>query len=69
MGVIIEKIDFAEYHEIKNGIEKDPNLKKRIRKITPEEVLQEIEKGASYNLRENLDCLRDRVKYIKGVFK
>lgn len=51
MGVIIDEIDFDEYHKIKKKTDKDPNLEKRIRKITPEEVLKEIEAGASYNLR------------------
>ena len=65
MGVIIDEIDFDEYNKIKKKTDKDPNLEKRIRKITPEEVLKEIEAGASYNLRESLQSLRERVKRYK----
>lgn len=32
MGVIIDEIDFDEYHKIKKKTDKDPNLEKRIRK-------------------------------------
>ena len=63
-NIIIEEIDFTEYHKFKKEIEEDQNLEGRIRKITPEEVLSEIENGASYNLRESLSNLRDRVKKI-----
>ena len=63
MGIIIDDIDFDEYHRIKNEIEKNPELmEQKIRKIIPEEVLSEIENGASYNLRESLSNLRDRIK-------
>ena len=66
MGIIIDDINFDEYHRIKNEIEKNPELmEQKIRKITPEEVLSEIENGASYNLRESLQSIRKRDNHDK----
>lgn len=67
MGIKIDDIDFDEYHRIKKEIEKSPEiLEQKIRKITSEEILSEIENGATYNLRESIQNLKRRIKYDKN---
>ena len=67
MGIKIDDIDFDEYHRIKKEIEKSPEiLEQKIRKITSEEILSEIENGATYNLRESIQNFKRRIKYDKN---
>lgn len=63
MGVIVDDIDFDEYHKIKKKLEKESDLiEKSIKKISPADVLHEIESGATYNLRESIYDLKKRAE-------
>lgn len=67
MGIIINHIDMNDYHKIKKEIDKNPEFYDgKIKKITQEEILQEIANGAKYNIRGDINNLRKEINEKKG---